>query len=189
MAGGKGSRMNLSQEKLLLEHKKPIILHVIDAMIEADCFTKVIALTSPSSPKTRSLLKENNIEIFDTSGNGYAEDLNSVLQVLSEPVMIASGDLPLLDSEIIKKIVEHYDPNNIWTSILVTKNFLESLHLSCDFSVLFEKQHCYYTGISLINAKQIPDLTNIKENFIIINDKKIAFNLNTKHDYDLLNSA
>ena len=31
MAGGKGSRMNLPEEKLLLKFKKPIILQVAEA--------------------------------------------------------------------------------------------------------------------------------------------------------------
>ena len=32
MAGGKGTRMNSEKEKLLLEYKKPLVLHVIDAL-------------------------------------------------------------------------------------------------------------------------------------------------------------
>ena len=32
MAGGKGTRMNLGDEKLLLEYKKPIILQVVDSL-------------------------------------------------------------------------------------------------------------------------------------------------------------
>ena len=30
MAGGKGTRMDIPEEKLLLEYKKPLIFHVID---------------------------------------------------------------------------------------------------------------------------------------------------------------
>ena len=33
MAGGKGTRMKSNQEKLLLEYKKPLILHVIDCLL------------------------------------------------------------------------------------------------------------------------------------------------------------
>ena len=32
MAGGKGTRMNSNEEKLLLTYKKPVILHVVDAL-------------------------------------------------------------------------------------------------------------------------------------------------------------
>jgi len=43
MAGGKGSRMNIAGEKLLLKYKKPIVLHVIDALKNSECFSKILA--------------------------------------------------------------------------------------------------------------------------------------------------
>ena len=61
MAGGKGTRMNSDNEKLLLEYKKPIILHVIDSLNDSKCFSNILALTSPNSPNTKKLLQENNI--------------------------------------------------------------------------------------------------------------------------------
>ena len=52
MAGGKGTRMNMEQEKLLLNYKKPIILHVVDALKDSNCFSQIIAATSSNSPET-----------------------------------------------------------------------------------------------------------------------------------------
>jgi len=189
MAGGKGSRMKLPGEKLLLKYKKPIILRVNEALCDSDCFSKIIFITSPNSPKTKKLLQENNYKIFDTSGKGYVEDLNLVLKSLNDSVFITSADLPLLDSEIIKKIVNLYDLNNTWTTILVTKIFLESLGISSDYNITFENQICNYTGISMINSKMISSLENIEENFVIVDDKRIGFNVNTKQDYDLLSTT
>ena len=189
MAGGKGSRMNLPEEKLLLKYKKPIILHVIDALVSSKCFSKILAITSSNSPKTKKLLDENNIELYDTSGDSYVKDLNIVLKSLNDFVFITSADLPFLDGDIIQKIVKLCDLGNIWTTILVTKEFLKSLNLSSDYEINFENQLCCYTGISIVNTKNIITLENIPENFLIINDKKIAFNLNTKQDYDLLSTA
>jgi len=189
MAGGKGSRMKLTEEKLLLKYKKPIILQVAEAITNSGCFSKIIFTTSKNSPKTKQLLQKNNYEIFDTSGIGYVEDLNIVLKSLNDPIFITSADLPLLDSEIIKKIVNFYDPNNMWTTILVTKNFLESLGLSSDYDITFENQLCNYTGISMVNSQKISNLENIEEKFVIIDDKRIAFNVNTKQDYNLLSTA
>ncbi len=189
MAGGKGSRMKLTEEKLLLKYKKPIILQVAEAITNSGCFSKIIFTTSKNSPKTKQLLQKNNYEIFDTSGIGYVEDLNIVLKSLNDPIFISSADLPFLDSEIIKKIVNFYDPNNMWTTILVTKNFLESLGLSSDYDITLENQLCNYTGISMVNSQKISNLENIEEKFVIIDDKRIAFNVNTKQDYNLLSTA
>jgi adenosylcobinamide-phosphate guanylyltransferase len=189
MAGGKGTRMNLNSEKLLLKHKKYVILDVIDSLTNLNYFSKILAITSSNSPKTKKLLQEKNIETFDTLGIGYVEDLNSILKIIDDDVLVVSGDLPLLDTEIIEKIVNYYDSQKTWTSILVTNKFLTSIGVDSKLSITFSNQLCHYTGISLINSKKINSLENINENYIIIDDKRIGFNLNTKEDYDLLGTT
>ena len=189
MAGGKGARMNLDDEKLLLNYKKPVILHVIDSLKNSNCFSKILAVTSSNSPKTKKLLEENNIETFETSGIGYVEDLNFTLKDIDDEVLITSGDLPLLDEEVIQTIVNQYDSQKIWTSILVTDKFLTSLGIKSDYSVNFADQKCHFTGISLVNSEKISSLENLDEHYIIIDDERIALNLNTKQDYDLLSTT
>lgn len=189
MAGGKGTRMKLSDEKLLLKYKKPIILHVLDSLQTSNCFSKIIAVTSSNSPKTKKFLHENNIETLDTPGLGYVEDLNSVLKLINDFVFVTSGDLPLLDKEIIQLIVNNYNSQNVWTSILVTSKFLKTLGINSDYSINFNGEKCHYSGISLVNAEKISTLGKIDESYMVIDDKKIAFNLNTKSDYDLLSTA
>ena len=189
MAGGKGTRMNLDNEKLLLKYRKPIILHVVDSLKDSNCFSKIFALTSSNSPKTKKLLQENNIKIFNTNGIGYVEDLSLVLQSTNDSVLVTSGDLPLLDSEIIKNIVKHYNPEKIWTSILVTNKFLTKLGLESDYSINYNNEVCNYTGISLINANKINSSKNLDQNYVVIDDKRVAFNLNTKQDYELLSTT
>ena len=189
MAGGKGTRMNLGNEKLLLKYRKPIILHVVDSLKDSNCFSKIFALTSSNSPNTKKLLQKNNIEIFNTNGIGYVEDLSLVLQSTNDSVLVTSGDLPLLDSEIIKNIVKHYNSKKIWTSILVTNKFLTKLGLESDYSINYNNEICNYTGISLINANKINSSKNLVQNYIVIDDKRVAFNLNTKQDYELLSTT
>lgn len=189
MSGGKGSRMKSSEEKLLLQYKKPIILHVAEALSESECFSKIIFLTSPNSPNTKKLLLENNYEIIESAGKGYVEDLNTILKSISDPVFVTSADLPLLDKNIIKKIVSLYDENHKWTSFLITKQFLTKLGISTNYEVSFQNQTCNYSGISMINSDEISNLENIKENFVILDDKRIAFNVNTQKDYGLLSTT
>lgn len=189
MAGGKGSRMYTTKEKLLLKYKKPIILHVVDALKSSKCFSKIIAITSSNSPNTKNLLLENNVELFNSSGNGYVQDLNEFLKNTNDSIFVTSGDLPLLDSEIIQKIVKQYDSENIWTSILLTKKFLDSIKISTGYEINFNNQSCCYSGISMMSANKIFDLERIPEKFIIINDRRIGFNLNTKEDYELLRTT
>ena len=189
MAGGKGSRMEFpAPEKLLLEYEKPIIFHVIDSLNDSHCFSKVFAATSSNSPDTKFELEQIGIETLDTSGDGYVNDLNFLLQKMDGSVFVVSGDLPLLDKEIIQKLVK-FNPESIWTSFLVSKKFLNSLGLKSNLLVKYDGVECVYTGISIINADKIKNLNTVKENYIILDDKRIAFNLNTKEDYGLLNGS
>ena len=188
MAGGKGTRMNSSEEKLLLEYKKPVIFHVLDALKNSRCFTKIITATSSNSPKTKEILEQAKIETIETEGKGYSNDLNSVLQNLNDYVFLVSGDLPFLDESIIQSMIEKFDSKNTWTSFLISTKFLNSLNLQSDLIVKIENSDCVYTGISIINADKITDLNEIEQSYIILDDKRIAFNLNTNEDYRLLNS-
>ena len=189
MAGGRGSRMEFpAPEKLLLEYEKPIIFHVIDSLKNSHCFSKVVAATSPNSPDTKYELEKRGIETLDTQGNGYVNDLNFLLQKMDGFVFVVSGDLPLLDEEIIQKLVE-FNSESVWTSFLVSKKFLDSLSLESNLLVKHNGVECIYTGISIINADKIKNLNSVNEDYIILDDKRIAFNLNTKEDYELLNSS
>ena len=189
MAGGKGSRMKTPEEKLLLKYVHPTILHAIYALQTSNCFSKIIAATSPNSPKTREVLENAGIEIFDTPGKGYVEDLNLILRSINDDVLVIPGDLPLLDDEIVKKIVNTYNSDKIWTSFLVTKDFLKFLGFISDFSVRCQNNECCFTGISIVNAKEINNLDLIEENYCILDDKRIGVNLNTYEDYRLLGTS
>jgi len=194
MAGGRGSRMELpAPEKLLLEYEKPIIFHVIDSLNDSHCFSKVFAATSPNSPNTKNELEQRGIETLDTEGNGYVNDLNFLLQKMDGFVFVVSGDLQLLDEEIIQIMTEKFNPNNVWTSFLVSKKFLNSLGLQSELLVHSSKGiECTYSGISIINVNKLRfgnPIKPVKEWLIVLDDKRIAFNLNTKKDYELLNSS
>ena len=177
MAGGKGTRMGLPEEKLLLKYKKPTIIHVIESLQESQCFTKIYAATSPNSPNTQTLVSQH-VEIIKTNGDGYVEDLNYALSKLDDFVFVVSGDLPLLDKTIIQELVAKHQKDSQWQSFVVTKKFLEQNNLSLEFSIRVNDQECFYTGISIVNPK-----SQYQEMCTIHDDTRIALNLNTKEDY------
>ena len=188
MAGGKGTRMKSNEEKLLLPYKQPLILHVIDALKNSNCFEKIIAATSPNSPQTKNILVENNITIIETSGEGFVTDLNNILKQLDDFVLVSSGDLPLLDGDIIKQIIDNVNHDKTWTSIVTTKSFQNSLNLEPECISTLNDEDYAQTGISIVNASKISNLDTIEEDYLIIDDKRVCFNINTKNEYDLLGS-
>ena len=186
MAGGKGTRMDSDEEKLLLVYKKPVILHVVDALQQSNCFSKIIALTSPNSPNTEKILKEANIDIIPTKGDSFVNDLNEVLQQLDDTVFVTSGDLPLLDNQIVRTIADLHESEHTWTSIVTTLSFQKSLGVTPDCIV--EGSQYVQTGISVVDAKKITDMELVEEKFLVVNDKRISLNLNTNDDYNLIGS-
>lgn len=186
MCGGKGTRMDFPEEKLLLKYKKPMIEHVINAFESSRMFSKIVCVTSNNAPKTREFVSRLGIDILETKGNGYVDDLEESLHKFEELVFVSSGDMPLLDSEIIKKIVGLVNSTDVWTSILVRKSFLQSLGLEAEFFVNYNNEECAYTGISIVDPTRVKNMQPVKESCIIFDDKRIAANLNTKKDYDLI---
>ena len=174
MAGGKGTRMQSNEEKLLLEYKKPLVLHVIDALKDSNCFEKIIA--------------ENNVTVFETLGENFVTDLNNILKDLDDYVFVTSGDLPLLDENIVKQIVNTTNHEKTWTSIITTKSFQSSLNLEPECIISFNDENYVNTGISIVNASEIKNLDSVYENYLIINDKRVCLNVNTKTDFELLGS-
>lgn len=190
MAGGRGTRMGGGgTEKLLLRYKKPAILHVADSLKDSGCFERIVAATSPNSPDTRRLLESEGIETFDTSGSGYVEDLNCVLRSIRGVALVASGDLPLLDGCIIQKVLRCHAAESAWTSIVVSQAFLESLGLGVGEEVRHEGRMCCYSGISVVNTDEISSLDAVAETRVVMDDRRLAFNLNTPHDFKLLGAA
>jgi adenosylcobinamide-phosphate guanylyltransferase len=188
MAGGKGTRMQSDKEKLLLEYKKPLVLHVVDALKNSNCFEKIVAVTSPNSPQTQKILTENNVKIIETLGDNFVKDLNHVLKQLDDYVFVASGDLPLLDENIVRQIVADSNTKKIWTSVVTTKSFQSSLNLEPECLISLNNEEHVHTGISVVNASEIQNFDSVDEDYLIINDKRICLNVNTKTDFELLSS-
>jgi adenosylcobinamide-phosphate guanylyltransferase len=154
-------------------------------MVKSQCFSKVVAATSPNSPNTEKLLLENQIQTLHTKGAGYVEDLKFALSNFTEPVFVVSGDLPLLDHIMIQYMISKYQKDSSWQSFVVSKKFLDGQNLNLEYSAVVGDVECYYTGISIVNPKS--DMTN--ETNTILDDKRIAVNLNTRKDYELLENS
>ena len=69
----------------------------------------------------------------------------------------------------------------------MTSSFLNSIGIKSECTT--KNSEHVFSGVSLVNANKINNLTSIQENFIIIDDKRIGLNLNTKYDYELLCST
>lgn len=185
MAGGRGSRMQACREKLMLG-RTPMVLRVLDAMVDSGCFSRVSAVTSPNAPQTAQLLRGLKYHCMESNGDGYSMDLSWALQRLEGMVLVVSADMPLLDNTMIQDIVRLCGNGSTWTSVLVSVEFTKSLGLVPGHTIRHDGTQCCHAGISMVDASRITGHDIMPEHHIILDDRRVAFNLNTRRDCNLL---
>jgi len=67
-------------------------------------------------------------------------------------------------------MVEKFSIENVWTSFLTSKKFLNSLGLESELVTTYDNIECAYSGISIIDAKKIKKCDSIIEYHIILYD-------------------
>jgi len=199
MAGGKGTRLKIKNEHeltyknntnknndiekpLLKINGKPMIDYIVEELLKSD-IDKIYIAVSKNTPETELYLTKkygsyNNIFIINTSGIDYIHDLNECIKYFSEPFMVLSCDTPTINSNIINKIINHYQ--NISKS-----SDVESLCVAID-------KDKYIGNPTIVINNSIPAGINIlspkygeqKEETYIIDEPLI--NINTLEDKALV---
>jgi adenosylcobinamide-phosphate guanylyltransferase len=192
MCGGRASRMQQQQQGGI---EKPLIKvdgvamveRVISALASSDRFDRIIAAVSPNTPKTNEFLKSKGIEIIETAGEGYSQDLSYLLSKLKpHKVVVVPGDIPLLNSQIVKEILNTIDDDDRQEqeqaiSIILEKGFVEEIGVKP--SIVLMNQYCH-SGITIFNS-MVVSTEPVKEHYLVMNRKEIALNVNTKEELEL----
>lgn len=177
--------------------RKPVVAHVIDTLAGCDFIKTILAVTSSNAPRTKNMLLDTydgnlrNILITDSAGAGYSEDLAGAIRTLlqnpddDEGIIVVSGDMPLLDTNAIANISNHYVAD-AWTSIVVSKVYSARWDMQdLEYEVNVDGIACYYTGVSVVGARSA-SLKDGAQRHAILDDHRIAFTLNTVGDYERL---
>jgi adenosylcobinamide-phosphate guanylyltransferase len=193
MCGGRASRMQQQQQGGI---EKPLIKvdgvamveRVISALASSNRFDRIIAAVSPNTPKTNEFLKSKGIEIIETAGEGYSQDLSYLLSKLKpHKVVVVPGDIPLLNSQIVKEILNTIDDDDDRQeqeqaiSIILEKGFVEEIGVKP--SIVLMNQYCH-SGITIFNS-MVVSTEPVKEHYLVMNRKEIALNVNTKEELEL----
>ena len=186
MAGGRGTRLNVSCEKPLFKlHDKPLIKYVLDNLNSSKLIDDVIIAVSPNTPKTRDYLDSLNGEfkILDTSGKDYLIDLSYILDYFSgkskEDILVfINADLPFISSETIDNVIRIYlDSQEDALSVLVPVEVYDNLGL--EYSYDFEG--CVPSGLNILRSENIVQ----DEKKLILSQVELALNINTIPDSEI----
>ena len=181
MAGGKGTRMTLHEEKPLLEiGGKPMIEHVLNALKNAWKMDEVIVAVSRHTPKTALLMKRFRVTILETPGKGYVSDVRYAIRRLKlQIVLTISADLPLVTSDVINKIIEKYAHCSKPTlTVVVPIETKQRLGLGGEYVLEAGDKRSVPAGINVIDGRRI-DEGELEEEILVVDEEEVAVNVNT----------
>ncbi len=178
MAGGKGSRMNYRNKAMIDLFGKPMIWYTINALRDANIDSIICAIRDK---ETGIYLAREGVHILQTEGKGYAIDLRYALDTIKDVTLVMPVDIPLINGKLINHIMEKsrlYGRECI--SIVVKKMLLNTFKIDNRFCKLYNGEEVCYTGISIIDASRLSD--NMEEDLIIIDDYRLALNINSEYE-------
>lgn len=183
MCGGKATRMHAGVEKPLLRvGNAAMVDRVISALTSSCRFAKIVAGASTHTPETKEFLRSRRIQVIDTAGAGYPQDLSRLLARLRpEKVMVVPADVPFLDARTIGDVVDAVaSKQEPAVSIVLEKEFVEVMGVKP--SVVFGR-YCH-SGITIFDTARVAG-EKVQECYVVMNRKEIALNVNTKEELEL----
>jgi adenosylcobinamide-phosphate guanylyltransferase len=181
MAGGKGSRMALSEEKPLLQvGRKPVIEHVLMALKKAKKVGSVVVAVSDYTPKTAKLMSKFPVSVIHTPGKEFVFDMGYAVRALKLQTVLAIGaDFPLITAEVIDGIVEYYEKcGKPALSVAVPMETKEKLGLGGKYGFESNGKRVVPAGINVIDGRRI-DEAELEEETYVLDRKEVAVNINT----------
>ncbi len=97
---------------------KPMAMHVVEN-VSRICSFVLIAVSSNTRSLAQLFRGSLGIDIVETSGRDYVEDLSMLLKALRKPVLVLPIDVPTLKHEDLSKFVDEAlrDPRPIATMV------------------------------------------------------------------------
>ncbi|MFQ5711236.1 MAG: NTP transferase domain-containing protein [Candidatus Geothermarchaeales archaeon] len=188
MAGGRCERMRHREEKPLIRvGGKAMIEYVIEALIGASRVDDIIVAVSSHTKKTAEKMKEFPVKVVETPGRGYVPDIQYAAKKLGlGKFLTMSADLPLVDGELIDRIIEHYERcGKPALSVVTPTPVFERLKLKPKYAFEAKGKIVTPIGINIIDGGKI-DEPEIEEEILILEHEELALGVNTVEDLGLV---
>jgi adenosylcobinamide-phosphate guanylyltransferase len=184
MAGGKGTRMKVSEEKPLLKIcGLPMIERVVAALKKSRKIDSIIVAVSTNTPKTTKHLLSLQVRVIKTPGDDYVSDLGYAIKSLKlQKVLTIGADFPLITANAIDDIITEYFRCGK-PSLAVAVPLETKINLGLDIKYEFEhkNQKVVFAGINVLDGQRINE-KELEEAIYVVECKEIAVNINTTHD-------
>ena len=189
MAGGKGTRMSLLEEKPLLRvGTKTLVEHVLVALKNAKKISEIVVAVSRYTPDTARLMHKLAVPVIETPGKGLVPDMGYAVKKLGlKTVMAISADLPLIKANIVDAIVEFYEKcEKPALSVVVPMETKTKLGIGGKYGFELNGKRVFPAGINLIDGRRI-DEDELEEEIYMLDLEEVAVNINTVRELRIAN--
>ena len=179
MCGGRGTRLDATAEKPLVElGERAMVDRVVDAL-SASRVEVVHAVVSPHTPDTHDhLATDETVTCIDAPGEGYVADLQYALDSVERPVLTVAADLPLLTGSVLDDVLDAASGSEDSTTVCVPAVLKEVLGASVDTAFDYDGRRVAPTGVNVVTDT---DSDTIHMSY----DIRLAINVNRPSDADL----
>lgn len=184
LCGGRGTRLGTDTEKPLVEVCGRSMVDRVCAALAASEIDRIVAAVSPHTPETAAYLRSGrstgDVELIETPGNGYVEDLGVVLDRVGTPVLTVAADLPLLTGSIVDSVLDLIESETS-TTVCVPVETKRSLGVSVDTSFTPEEydRPLAPSGLNVVAESG--------EAIVVRRDRALAVNVNRPRDLQIVN--
>ncbi len=188
MAGGKGTRLRLSEEKPLIKVcGKPAIEYVLAALKGAQKIDNIIVATTNCTPKTAKLMTKHKIKVVETPGKDYVSDMGFAAQNQKLGVFLAiAADLPLVTSQALDAIVERYvHCGKPALTVAVSLETKTRLGMSVEYKFKMDSRDVVPTGINVIDGGKRYGDEWLDQAIFLLDLPELAVNINTVQELQL----
>ena len=188
MAGGKGTRMRIAEEKPLIKVcGKTVIEYVLAALRSAQKIDSIIVATSSCTPKTTQFMKQLGVKVLETPGKDYVSDMGYAVQNLKLGIFLAiAADLPLVRGEMIDAIVERYELcGKPALTVAVPIESKTKLGMSIEYSFKMDNRDVVPVGINVIDGHKRYGDEWLDQDICLLNHDELAVNINTVQELQL----
>jgi len=142
-----------------------------------------VVAVSKHTPKTASMLKKSAVKVLETPGKDYISDTQYAVKKLKlSTVITISADLPLVTSEIIDEVIEHYEQcDKPALAVMIPVETREKLGLELNYLFRENGRRLVPAGINVIDGRRI-DEAELEEETFVADREEIAVNVNTPED-------
>ncbi|MDD1707315.1 MAG: NTP transferase domain-containing protein [Methanoregulaceae archaeon] len=185
LAGGSGTRLELGEKPLVTVLGRPMIEYVIDAFYAAG--HDVVVVLSGNTPFTHNWCRAREIAHLTTSGTGYIEDIAEAVMLLEEhgPFFTCVADLPCLRPEAICEIeIRYRDSGKEACSVWVPLGLANESGCRSSYSGNVNGIAACPVGINILRGDCINRAQD--EIQLLIHDRSLAFNINTREELAIL---